>query len=254
MKRVANRQPFFVATHAVAAKVFCRFINLVLMKRRTPLVAYAKKDCMESAKNLFSKLSFFREPELQDEMMTSGKIITARKGDVIIREGQRLDFLPIVVEGSIRVYRQWEDREILLYYVEEGQTCMMSLSSAYFNNISTANGMAMRDCAIFVLPARLIAEWQLKYPSWNEYIIHTFRNRYDELLMSFGSVAFEPVPTRVKEYLLKRSKTEGNSRVDVSHQTLANELGTTRVVISRILKQFEQEGFLKQYRGHIILR
>lgn len=203
---------------------------------------------------LFSKLTSFREPELQKEMMANGKTITAQKGDVLIREGQRLDFLPIVIDGSIRVYRQSEDREILLYYVGPGETCMMSLSSAYFNNISTANGMAMRQSEILVLPARLIAEWQLKYPSWNQYIIHTFRNRYDELLSSFGSVAFDPVPTRVKEYLLKRSKTEGGSRVNVSHQTLANELGTTRVVISRILKQFEQEGFLKQFRGHIMLR
>ena len=216
--------------------------------------ATTKNVPMEQTEDIFSKLASFREPQLQEEMMAQGKVITAQKGDVLIREGQRLDFLPIVIDGSIRVYRQWEDREILLYYVESGQTCMMSLSSAYFNNISTANGMAMRDSEIFVLPARLISEWQLKYPSWNQYIIHTFRNRYDELLSSFGSVAFDPVPTRVKEYLLKRSKTDGSLRVNLSHQTLANELGTTRVVISRILKQFEQEGFLKQFRGHILLR
>lgn len=208
---------------------------------------------MEETRNIFSKLRSFREPELQEEMLIHGKVITARKGDVLIREGQRLDFLPIVISGSIRVYRQWEDREILLYYVGPEETCMMSLSSAYFNNVSTANGMAIADAEIFVLPARLIAEWQLKYPSWNQYIIHTFRNRYDELLTSFGSVAFDPIPVRVKEYLLKRSQTEESARVNVSHQTLANELGTTRVVISRILKQFEQEGFLRQFRGYIML-
>ena len=209
---------------------------------------------MEQITGLFSKLTSFREPELQEEMVHHGKIVTAQKGDVLIREGQRLDFLPVVIDGSIRVFRQSEDREILLYYVGPGETCMMSLSSAYFNNISSANGTAMRKTDILVLPARLIAEWQMRYPSWNQYIIHTFRNRYDELLSSFGSVAFDPVPTRVKEYLLKRSKTDGSLSVAVSHQTLANELGTTRVVISRILKQFEQEGFLKQFRGHVLLQ
>jgi CRP/FNR family transcriptional regulator, anaerobic regulatory protein len=209
---------------------------------------------MVNSKELFKTLKSFREPGLQDDMLNYGKVISARKGDVLIREGQRLDFLPIVIRGTIRVYRHWEDREILLYYVRTEETCMMSLSSAYFNNTSAANGMATEDSEILILPARLVSEWQLKYPSWNQYIIHTFRNRYDELLSSFGSVAFDPVHTRVKEYLLKRSKTDNASRIDVSHQTLANELGTTRVVISRVLKQFEQQGFLKQYRGYVLLR
>lgn len=208
---------------------------------------------MAHAIDLFSHLRSFSEPELQDEMHTHGKVISANKGDIVIKEGQRLDFLPIVISGSIRVYQQWEDREILLYYVRPQETCMMSLSSAYFNNISSANGMAMEPTQILVLPAKLIAEWQLKYPSWNKFIIHTFRNRYDELLSSFGSVAFDPVPARVKQYLMNRAKTDGTKNINVSHQSLANELGTTRVVVSRILKQFEQEGLLRQFRGHITL-
>jgi CRP/FNR family transcriptional regulator, anaerobic regulatory protein len=208
---------------------------------------------MEQATDLFKRLRSFRESELQEAMLRSGKVITAGKGDILIQEGQRLDFLPIVIDGLIRVYRQWEDREILLYYVGPEQTCMMSLSSAYFNSISAANGMAMEPSEILVLPVRLIAEWQLKFPSWNEYIIHTFRSRYDELLSSFGSIAFDPIPTRVKHYLVKRAKAESSKKINLSHQTLANELGTTRVVISRILKQFEQQRFLKQFRGHIVL-
>ena len=208
---------------------------------------------MAGPNELFKTLRSFREPALQEEMLNSGKVIEARKGDLLIREGQRLDFLPIVIRGLIRVYRQWEDREILLYYVKPEETCMMSLSSAYFNNVSAANGVAMEDSEILVVPARLVSEWQLKFPSWNQYIIHTFRSRYDELLSSFKSVAFDPIHIRVKEYLLARSKSGKTPRINISHQTLANELGTTRVVISRILKQFEQEGLLKQYRGYVLL-
>jgi len=209
---------------------------------------------MADPKDLFKTLKSFREPELQDEILHSGKVIEARKGDLLIREGQRLDFLPIVIRGSVRVYRHWEDREILLYYVRTEETCMMSLSSAYFNNVSAANGMAMEDSEILVIPARLVSQWQLKYPSWNQYIIHTFRSRYDELLSSFGSVAFNPIHIRAREYLVSRSRMEGTPRINISHQTLANELGTTRVVISRVLKQLEQEGMLKQYRGYVLLR
>jgi CRP/FNR family transcriptional regulator, anaerobic regulatory protein len=209
---------------------------------------------MVDTKDLFKTLKSFREPALQEEMLSSGKVIEGKKGDLLIREGQRLDFLPIVIRGSVRVYRQWEDREILLYYVKPGETCMMSLSSAYFNNVSAANGMANEDSEILVVPARLVSEWQLKYPSWNQYIIHTFRSRYDELLSSFGSVAFDPIHIRAKEYLVRRSRTDGTARINISHQTLANELGTTRVVISRVLKQFEQEGILEQHRGYVFLR
>lgn len=208
---------------------------------------------MEEFNNLFKNLKSFSEPELRNEMVAHGKVITANKGDILIKEGQRLDFLPIVIRGSIRVYQQWEDREILLYYVGPEQTCMMSLSSAYFNNVSAANGMAVEPTEILILPTRLIADWQLKYPSWNKFIIHTFRNRYDELLNSFGSVAFNPMPQRVKEYLLGRSKADGSKKINISHQTLANELGTTRVVISRILKQYEKEGMLQQFRGYVTL-
>ena len=209
---------------------------------------------MEQLKDLFRKLTLFPEPDLQEEMRTNGKLISANKGDMLIREGQRLNFLPIVIEGSIRVFQQNEDREILLYYVRPQETCMMSLSSAYFNDISAANGMAMEPTEILVLPATLISEWQLRFPSWNKFIIHSFRNRYDELLRAFGSVAFNPIPTRVDEYLREKAKTSGSKKINASHQALANELGTTRVVISRILKQFEQEGRLAQHRGYIVLK
>lgn len=162
--------------------------------------------------------------------------------------------MPIVVEGLLRVYQENEDREILLYYVGPEQTCMMSLSSAYFDYYSTANGIAIEPTEILVLPAHLIAEWQLKYSSWNKFIIKTFKSRYDELLTAFGNVAFKPVHVRVKDYLSTYRENNGSPKIPISHQSLANELGTTRVVISRILKQFEQENLIKLHRGYIELK
>ncbi len=208
---------------------------------------------MQPTTDVFKKLNIFPEPDLQKEIIQHGKILKANKGDVLVKEGQFLNFLPIVIEGKLRVYRQNEDREILLYYVSQGQTCMMSLSSAYFSYTSAANGMAMEPTEILVLPAHLIAEWQLKYSSWNRYIISTFRSRYDELLDAFGNVAFKPMNLRITEYLKHRIKNEGSSKVAISHQVLANELGTTRVVVSRILKQMEKEKSLTLHRGYIQL-
>ena len=198
-----------------------------------------------------NELKLFTEPELRSEILKHGKVIQAEPGDVLIKEGQHLNFLPIVIHGKIRVYQQMDDREILLYYVRPQETCMMSLSAAYMDYNSAAYGMAAESSEILILPAYLIAEWQLKYPSWNRYIIKTYKSRYDELLNSFGNVAFKPISIRLKEYLV--AQAQGSKKVDLSHQTLANELGTTRVVISRILKQFEKEKVLKLHRGSIEL-
>lgn len=206
---------------------------------------------MVASNDLFTNLRIFTESGLQKEILKHGKLLKANKGDVLIKEGQYLDFLPIVLKGQIRVYQEKDDREILLYYVGPQQTCMMSLSSAYFDYNSTANGVASETTEILVLPAYLISEWQLKYPSWNTFIISTFKSRYDELLNNFGNVAFKPIQQRVKEYLYARMKVENVRKIPISHQTLANELGTTRVVISRILKQFEKEKMVKLHRGYI---
>ena len=200
-----------------------------------------------------NKLNLFTEPQLRSEILKHGKVIQAKRGDVLIKEGQRLNFLPIVIQGKIRVYQQKDDREILLYYVGPQETCMMSLSAAYMDYNSAAFGMATEDSEILILPAYLIADWQLKYPSWNQYIIRTYKTRYDELLNSFGSVAFKPIALRLKDYLLSNAHTNNSKKVLVSHQTLANELGTTRVIISRILKQFEKEKILKLGRGYMEL-
>jgi CRP/FNR family transcriptional regulator, anaerobic regulatory protein len=200
---------------------------------------------------LFTDLKIFTEPALRTEILKHGKVIQAKPGDILIREGQHLNFMPIVIHGKIRVYQEKDDREILLYYVGPEETCMMSLSAAYLDYNSAANGMAIEPSEILVLPAYLIADWQLKYPSWNRYIIRTFKNRYDELLSSFGNVAFKPIGLRVKEYLHEQSELIQSKKIPLSHQTLANELGTTRVVISRILKQFEKDSAVKLHRGHI---
>ncbi|RCR69667.1 Crp/Fnr family transcriptional regulator [Larkinella punicea] len=209
---------------------------------------------MEESEILAKLPLVFTESALRQEMLTHGKFITVNKDDTLVREGQYLDFLPIVIKGEIRVFQQKEDREILLYYVREGQTCMMSLSAAYFNHTSTSYGVATKPSEIFVFPTRLVNEWQLKYSSWNAYLIQTFRSRYDELLGSFESVAFDPIDKRVLSYLTDRAKKENTAQIAISHQNLAYELGTTRVVISRILKGFEQQGKVKLFRGSIRLK
>ncbi len=203
--------------------------------------------------DLFKKLTLFTEPEFKDELLKHGQLVTFNKGDVIVRDGQYVKFLPIVLKGAIRVYQQKEDREILLYYVRAEETCTMSLAAAYFNNKSTSHGVVTEPTEVLIFPASLIDQWQLKYSSWNRYVMSMFRRRYDEMVNSFEALVFEHIDVRVLEYLKNKATTEGNRSIAISHQQLAYELGTTRVVVSRILKDYEKQCKVKLYRGRIEL-
>ncbi len=173
------------------------------------------------------------------------------KKEVVVREGQYITTVPIVVTGSLRVFQAKEDREILLYYVHPKQTCMMSLSACFYDGRSPSQAVVAEKSEILLVPAKFVTRWQRQYASWNDYVIRTFRNRYDELLTIFESVAFDKIDSRILHYLRKNQK---NNVINVSHLQLANELGTTRVVVSRILKQFEIDQKIEIKRGHIILR
>jgi CRP/FNR family transcriptional regulator, anaerobic regulatory protein len=206
---------------------------------------------MDGGTDLFKKLSFFTEPAFKEELLQHGKLLTFKKGDVIVRDGQYVKFLPIVLQGAIRVFQQKEDREILLYYVRAEETCTMSLAAAYFNNQSSSHGIVTEPTEVLIFPAELITEWQLKYSSWNRYVMMMFRKRYDELINSFEGIAFEHIDVRVIEYLNNKALTEGAKSFNISHQQLADELGTTRVVISRILKEYERKNKIRLFRGRI---
>lgn len=192
----------------------------------------------------------FADAALLDEMQKKAKLKIFKRNDVIVREGQYVKDIPIVLSGLIRVSQQKDDREILLYYVEQGETCMMSLSACFYNNKSPSQATVVEKTEVLLVPASYVTQWQRKYNSWNEYVIKTFRNRYDDLLQAFESVAFEKIDKRIFNYLRKNQK---NNTIKISHFQLANELGTTRVVVSRILKQFEIDHKIKISRGSITL-
>jgi CRP/FNR family transcriptional regulator, anaerobic regulatory protein len=206
---------------------------------------------MTPSPDIFKQLHQFSEPELQEKILESCEVLTFDRGEVIVREGEFVKLVPIVVSGMLRVFQTREEREILLYYVEPKQTCMMSLSACFFNNKSPSQAVAAEPTEVLAVATRLITQWQKEYNSWNDFAIRTFRNRYDELLNTFESIAFDHIDKRVLKYLQSRTSPAKKGVVEISHQELANELGTTRVVISRILKQFELDKIVELHRGLI---
>ena len=161
--------------------------------------------------------------------------------------------IPLLTKGSIRVFRQDLDldREILVYYISPGETCMMSLVASFGDMKSRVNAVTETDSEMYMIPIEKVREWQIKYESWNGFIIQTFMNRYTELLDTMNDLSFQSVEVRLNHYLSQYKKRTNASALHITHQGLANELGTARVVISRILKKMEKEGQVELKRGLI---
>jgi CRP/FNR family transcriptional regulator len=196
----------------------------------------------------------FKEADLKIEMAQVATFQKIPKGETLIRQGQYLKVLPIVVSGAIRVFQTFEDREILLYYVRAHETCIMSLTACLFNSESASYAITDSPTEVLYIPSKYITEWQARFPSWNQFILNAYKNRYDELLHEFTDAVFKKMDARVLDYLRNYRDTHSVHTIPISHQALALELGTTRVVISRILKNFELEGLIGLHRGSITLK
>lgn len=189
--------------------------------------------------DMFIKELRIHEVELQNKLRENSNITYHKKGSVIIKENVYIKVLKIVLSGSVRVYQQFEDREILIYYLNKMETCTLSLSACFENCKSNVNAIAEEDCYILNIPVRFVEDWSFTYKSWNTFTMKTFRDSYHILLDKYSKIAFAPLKDRLLEYLITAAS---NGTLKCSHQKIAKELGTSREVISRLLKKIESEG------------
>lgn len=190
------------------------------------------------------------EEELQEELRKNSTITTHKKGDFIIKNNQYIKVLKIVLEGKVRVYQENEDREILIYYLNTMETCTLSLSACFEDCKSTVNAIAEDECTILNIPVRFVRDWNFKYKSWNVFTTNTFRESYNHLINQYSNLAFQPLKDRLFDYLVSKAN---NKIVKKSHQQLAKELGTTREVISRLLKKLEKNNKLHLGQKEILI-
>jgi CRP/FNR family transcriptional regulator len=177
-----------------------------------------------------------------------------KEGDVLMNENDRLRYLPIITRGSIRVIRTEEDgREILLYYVKAGESCIMSLLGGMYNETSKIRAEVEEDAEIYFLPIEKANDYIKEHPELLEYIFRLYHKRFEELLEVLNAVAFKRVDERLLLLLKKKAELTGNKTFIVTHEQLANELGTARAVVSRLLKQLEENGAVKLGRNKITL-
>ncbi|MCK5028129.1 MAG: Crp/Fnr family transcriptional regulator [Bacteroidales bacterium] len=191
----------------------------------------------------FKQLNVY-EKELKEEIKQHSFISTYKKGDYLIKTEEYIKVLKIVLKGKVRVFLETEDREILIYYISEMEACILSLSETFGDYLSTVNAIAEEDSTILNIPVRFIKDWAFKYKSWNDFTINTFRLNYNELMDRYVKLAFKPLKERLLEYLLEEANLQNHCTLQMSHQQIANEFGTTREVVSRLLKKLENEGLI----------
>ncbi len=194
------------------------------------------------------------EPALIMEMHQFGEIKFFKEGDVIIDYGKYIRMMPIILKGTIKVYRLDENgREILLYYLSNNESCSMAYSCCVEAKKSEIKAIAEDDVELLAIPHIKLDEWLCKYPSWKNYIMRSFNERFLELLKSIESIAFHKLDERLIGYLKEKQRLTGSAVIKTSHYLIADELATSRVVISRLLKQLENNKKIILYRNEIKL-
>ncbi|MFC5046527.1 Crp/Fnr family transcriptional regulator [Aquimarina hainanensis] len=199
--------------------------------------------------NFIKKLQITNQ-ELINELHHCSNITTHKKGDLLIKNNEYIKVLKIVLQGKVRVYQANEDREILIYYLNDMETCTLSLSACFEDCKSTVNAIVKEDSTILNIPVRFVKDWNFKYKSWNAFTTKTFRESYNYLIHQYSTLAFQPLKDRLFNYLISKAD---NSIVKKSHQQLAHELGTTREVISRLLKTLEKNDLISLGQKQIVI-
>lgn len=202
-------------------------------------------------KDFHVKYSFL-EKELQDEILSIGVKKTFEPNETIIREGQFIGSFPLVLKGLIRVSRTNEEgNELLLYYLKEDEVCAMSLTCCMARQTSNINALAEQETQVIMLPVELLDSWISKYPTWKQFVMQTFQNRFKELIDTIDSIAFMKLDERLIKNFIDRYKNSGTTAFSGTHQDLALQLNTSREVVSRLLKKLEKDGKIELSRNFI---
>jgi CRP/FNR family transcriptional regulator, anaerobic regulatory protein len=194
------------------------------------------------------------EPALIAEIQESGELKSFKEGDIIMDYGRYIKMMPMVIKGSLKVLKKDENgKEILLYYLSSNESCSMAYSCCLEAKKSEVKAIAEDDGQLVAIPHAKLDEWICKYPSWKNYIMRSFNERFLELLKSIESIAFHKLDDRLIAYLKEKQRLSRSSVIKASHYLIADELATSRVVISRLLKQLENDGKILLYRNEIKL-
>jgi len=199
-------------------------------------------------------IEFKTSPRIREKLADIGFTKTFAEGEIIVNENANVRAIPIVTNGSIKVMRTEEGgREILLYYIKAGESCIMSFLGGLQQDTSKVNAIAEETTEILFIPIDKVGLLIKEFPEWLEYIFRLYHQRFEELLEVVNAIAFKKLDERLLDLIKKKCEITHNQTLQITHEQLANELGTARVVVSRLMKQMEVEGLVILGRNKITL-
>jgi CRP/FNR family transcriptional regulator len=176
------------------------------------------------------------------------------EGETILKENAYIRSIPIVIKGSVRVMKtDSEGRELLLYYIKSGESCIMSFLGGMHQDTSKIKAIAEEETELLLIPIEKVSLLIREYPEWLDYIFRLYHKRFEELLDVVNEVAFKKMDDRILHFIQNKSELGGNKTIHITHEQIATELGTARVVVSRLLKQMESNGLVILGRNKISL-
>lgn len=204
---------------------------------------------------LKEKFPFILDAKLKEEIITNGKIVHFKEGDLLIDIGDYVKIMPLLTKGSIKVMREDEEgNELLLYYVDSGNTCAMTFTCCMQHSKSQIRAICEEDTEAIVIPVRFVDEWMMKYTDWKSFIMRTYANRFEEMMHTIDALAFLNMDERLWKYLNDKANNQHSKELNITHQNIAYDLNSSREVISRVIKRFEKEGRVKLGRNKVILK
>lgn len=194
------------------------------------------------------------EKELLDEICETARLVPFREGDVLIEIGRYIKTMPLLISGAIKIMREdFDAGELLLYFIEKGDTCAMTLACCVGDKKSEIRAVAENNGLVAMIPVSKMEEWMGRYKSWRAFVFESYNNRFNELLSAIDNIAFMHMDERLYNYLLETSKVNHSRTINKTHQEIAYELNSSRVVISRLLKALENDGKIILNRNNIEL-
>jgi CRP/FNR family transcriptional regulator, anaerobic regulatory protein len=194
------------------------------------------------------------EQDLIEAIEQCGRYMKVPSGESLIDIGSYIKFMPLVLEGNIKVMREDDNGdEIFLYYLRPGQACVMTLNCCMANKPSEVSAIAVTDTSLIAVPVEVMDEWLRKYRSWQNFVLNSYSNRFNELLVTIDSIAFLQLDERLLKYLEEKSSVSGTRELNTTHQDIAYDLNSSREVISRLLKQLEKRGMIELGRNKVKL-
>ncbi|PKL75136.1 MAG: Crp/Fnr family transcriptional regulator [Candidatus Melainabacteria bacterium HGW-Melainabacteria-1] len=191
---------------------------------------------------------------LQHELLAHAKPLSFEQETQLLSPGAEVSGIPLLISGHVRVLREDESgREILLYYIKPGESCIMSILAIRQHSPSQVLAFAAAGTELLLVPARYLSLLARSYPAWNAFVQDVYQTRFEELISVINELAFSRVDARLLDLLTTRGNLSKSPVLSITHQQLADELGTAREVVSRLLKKLEQQGQVKLGRGKIEL-